>query len=134
MSHGIDVPRYGESATFSNTELAARHSDDPVRGADHTGAQNTRLAGRPDVDFYWNHPVGDGQVDSAFQRKLQVNALKVTVSAMKLYGSLTSLYVREVCICLMEKGLDYDFVVGSPSAPTAIGAMLAWCSTTTIRG
>lgn len=38
---------------------------------------------------------------------------------MKLYASLTSPYARKVRICLVEKGLDYDFVVEAPSDPNA---------------
>jgi len=38
---------------------------------------------------------------------------------MKLYASLTSPYARKVRICLIEKGLDYDFVVEAPSDPNA---------------
>jgi len=38
---------------------------------------------------------------------------------MKLYASLTSPYARKVRICLIEKGLDYDFIVETPSDPQA---------------
>jgi glutathione S-transferase len=38
---------------------------------------------------------------------------------MKLYGSLTSPYVRKVRICLIEMGLDYDFIVESPTDPNS---------------
>lgn len=36
---------------------------------------------------------------------------------MKLYGSLTSPYVRKVRIVLAEKGIPYEFVVENPSDP-----------------
>lgn len=38
---------------------------------------------------------------------------------MKLYGSETSPYVRKVRICLLEKGLDCEFIVESPADPNA---------------
>ncbi len=38
---------------------------------------------------------------------------------MKLYASLTSPYARKVRICLIEKGLDYEFIVELPSDPAA---------------
>ena len=34
---------------------------------------------------------------------------------MKLYGSLTSPYVRKVRIFLMEKGIDFEFLIEGPS-------------------
>lgn len=36
---------------------------------------------------------------------------------MKLYGSLTSPYVRKVRAFLAEKGIDYDFAVEAPTDP-----------------
>jgi len=36
---------------------------------------------------------------------------------MKLYGSLTSPYVRKVRIFLIEKGIDYEFITEGPSDP-----------------
>lgn len=38
---------------------------------------------------------------------------------MKLFASLTSPYARKVRICLIEKGLDYEFIVEAPSDPNA---------------
>lgn len=43
---------------------------------------------------------------------------------MKLYGSLTSPYARKVRICLIEKGLDYEFIAESPSDPESNVARL----------
>ncbi len=43
---------------------------------------------------------------------------------MKLYASLTSPYARKIRICLIEKGLDYEFVTESPSDPDANVARL----------
>ena len=34
---------------------------------------------------------------------------------MKLYGSLTSPYVRKVRVILIEKGIDYEFIMEGPS-------------------
>ena len=33
---------------------------------------------------------------------------------MKLYGSLTSPYVRKVRMCFKEKGIDHEFIVEGP--------------------
>ena len=43
---------------------------------------------------------------------------------MKLYGSLTSPYVRKVRICLIEMGLNHDFVVEAPTDPNSHVARL----------
>lgn len=43
---------------------------------------------------------------------------------MKLYGSLTSPYVRKVRICLAELALNYEFIAESPSDPDSHVARL----------
>ena len=80
MSDGIDVSKHGRKATFSGADLVTWHPDDPFRDPDNTGAQNTRLAGRLDVDFYWNHPVNDGPIDTPVHSVLQAHGLKQQVT------------------------------------------------------